>query len=144
MATQTQNSWKREQLVRRALIKGLEPNLDAAALFYVRFIRQRFPDSGVSGTRSGATKAQRAANRSKPWGVPHVDTGHLRKNVDMDKPRRLTRRIGTGVGNAESVGYAMWLEFGTRKMLPRPWLRPGIWYGRDQAKRLLTRKVRLP
>lgn len=144
MATQVQVSWARERMVRKALFRGLERNLDAAALFYVGFIRKRFPDSGISGTRSGATKAQREANRSKPWGIPHVQLGHLKKNVDMDKPRRLTRRIGTGIGNAESVGYAHWLEFGTRKMLPRPWLRPGIWYGKKQAKRLLTRRVRLP
>lgn len=144
MATSVQVSWARERKVRAALFKGLERNLDMAALFYVGFIRKRFPDSGVKGTRSGATKKQRRANRSKPWGIPHVQEDHLRSNVNYDKPRRLTRRIGTGIGNAKSVGYAHWLEFGTRKMMPRPWLRPGIWYGKDKAKRLLTRKIRLP
>ena len=98
-------------------------------------------DSGVVGTRSGASRGQRHGNRSKPWEPPHVDTGHLRRNVDKDKPRPLVRRVGTGLGNKESVGYAWYLEFGTRFMLPRPFVRPSFWRMRRTVRRYLARPL---
>jgi len=119
-------------------------NMDAAAIFLANKIIGSFGSSGTTGGRSGATRQQRATNRSKPWGPPNVDTGHLRRNVGYDIPagRPLSRRIGTGIGNKESVGYAMWLEFGTRKMLPRPCLRPAIWNNRATLQRIMTRPMR--
>lgn len=95
------------------------------------------------GADSAATKKERAANRSAPWGPPNVDTGHLKANVTHDTPvgQPYIRRIGTGIGNADSVGYAMHLEFGTRWMLPRPWLRPALYKARAKIKFWLTRSV---
>jgi len=102
--------------------------LDAVAVMAVDSVVGSFGDSGVAGGRSGATRQERAGNRSKPWGPPNVDTGHLKRNIGWAKDpiRALLRRVGTSIGNKESVGYAMWLEFGTRKMMPRPFLRPLI------------------
>jgi hypothetical protein len=135
--------WYPEQFKAR-LDRHIQGNLDRAAILLTNYIVGSFGDSGVTGTRSGATKAQRAANRSKPWGPPNVDTGHLKRNVGYDKPggRPLVRRVGTGIGNKASVGYAMWLEFGTRKTLPRPFLRPPLQTQRTAIRRELTRPMR--
>lgn len=87
----------------------MERNLNAAAIHLTNKVKEAIGEGQPP---------------SQPWEPPHVETGHLRRNIAWDIPGPLRRRIGTGVGNAQSVGYALWLEFGTRKMLPRPFLRP--------------------
>ena len=49
-----------------------------------------------------------------------VDSGTLRNSITHWKPAPLTRNIGT------SVEYAPYQEFGTRKMMPHPFLRPAL------------------
>jgi len=135
--------WHPEQFQAR-LKRHMNRNLDMAAISLASFIRGSFGNSGATGTRSGATKAQRAANRSMAWGPPNVDTGHLKRNVGHDTPagRPAVRRVGTGIGNKDSVGYAMWLEYGTRSTLPRPFLRPALQKMRTMIRRMITRPMR--
>jgi len=129
---------------KRKLYAHLSRNMDRAAMGMVQRVKDSFGNSGVTGTRGGATRSQRASNRSRPWGPPNVDTGHLKRNVGWSKPigRPFIRRVGTGIGGAKSVGYAMWLEFGTRRMLPRPFLRPRIYKDRATLRRELARPMR--
>lgn len=129
---------------RRRMVRHMAKNMDAAATYLVDKIQDSFGESGVRGERSGATRAQRAANRSQAWGPPNVDSGHLKRNIGYDRPggRPLVRRVGTGIGNKRSVGYAQWLEFGTRSMLPRPFLRPAAYYHRLPLRRIMSRPMR--
>lgn len=122
----------------------MQRNLDRASIALTNEITDSFGSSGADGERSGATKAQRAANRSQAWGPPNVDTGHLKRNIGYDKPagRPLVRRVGTSIGSKDSVGYAMWLEFGTRGMLPRPFLRPALQRMRTRLRKMLTTPMR--
>jgi len=132
--------WQGDQY-KQKVGKGLSGNLDRAAIVYVSLVRRSFGDSGISGMISGATRSQRAANRSKPGEPPNVDTGHLKRNVGWTKytKRKNTRKVGTGIGNKQSVGYASWLEYGTRKMAARPFLRPIM--SRREWRAELTRPV---
>ena len=136
-------NWYPEAL-KAKLAAHVQQNLDMAAITLADAVVGSFGSSEVSGEKSGATKAQRGANRSTAWGPPNVDTGHLKRNVGYEKPagNPLVRRVGTGVGNKESVGYAMWLEFGTRKMLPRPFLRPMLHKMRGQIRAILSRPMK--
>ena len=126
--------------VKKANHKGL----DRAAIFLSNYIVGSFGDSGQPGGKSGATRQQRASNRSKPWGPPNIDSGHLRRNIgyDITPGRPSSRRVGTSIGGKASVGYAMWLEFGTRRMLPRPFLRPAVAKNRRTLARRIAQKVR--
>lgn len=65
-----------------------------------------------------ALRVQRRAKQIAP-----VDTGRLRSSVEYEvgrDSRGLVARIGT------DVTYAVYLEFGTRRMAPRPFLRPAL------------------
>jgi len=118
--------------------------LDKAAITLQNYIKQSFGNSGVTGTRSGASKKERAANRSKLGNPPNIDTGNLKRNISFAKPvgRPSVRQVGTGIGNAKSVGYAMYLEFGTSRMWERPYLRPALINNRAKLKKILTEKMR--
>ena len=158
---------------KRKFERHVRENLDRAAIVVTRNITGSFGNSGVTGKRSGATRQERAANRSQAGEPPHVDTGHLKRNIGWDRPagRPLVRRVGTSMGNKESVGYAMWLEFGTRPhwiiasnadslafvgkdgnmvyreavlhpgIAPRPFLRPGMAKSRPDIRKELTRPM---
>ena len=66
-------------------------------------------------------RTQLVTRRSPPASdageYPHEETGHLRRNVQMEMDRTQHRaRVGT------NVVYGKYLEFGTRRMMSRPWL----------------------
>ena len=117
----------------RKLARHLDSNLDRAAISLTNAVKKSMPGSGLAGGRSGASKADRAANRSTTPNPPHRDTGHLVRNISYDKGGaeqlqrgRRVRRVGTGIGNKESVNYALALELGRRDgtIEERPYLRP--------------------
>jgi len=55
---------------------------------------------------------------SAPGDPPAVDSGRLRQSIVALKVDQFRWRVGT------NVEYALYLEFGTRRMAPRPFLRP--------------------
>lgn len=65
---------------------------------------------------------------SAPGAPPATDTGRLRATVGHHVGRDqqgLYANIGSGANPAiPGVKYAEYLEYGTSKMHPRPWLRP--------------------
>lgn len=128
-----------EPAYRKKVIAHMEKNMTAAAIFLVRDIKEKFPDSGTPE----ATKAERRANPSKPGEIPHVQEGYLKNNIGYSKPRELVRRIGTGIGGKKSVGYAAYLEFGTPngQMKARPYLRPALYRNRDVLNRIIGKPM---
>lgn len=58
---------------------------------------------------------------SLPWTPPHLRTGALLRSVRIERvePMRVTVAVG---GPGTNVPYAAWLEFGTSKMEPRPFI----------------------
>jgi len=115
----------------QAVARELDKRLDRVAIFIVNGIVASFGSAPPEPKRGGgfkrnSSKAWKRAHPSRPYFPPNIQTGHLKRNIGYDTPSPLVRRIGTGIGNKQSVGYAMALEFGTRRMLPRPFLRPAM------------------
>jgi len=72
-----------------------------------------------AGTGKRAEKVGSYA--SKEGEVPRVQTGTLRRSITHEMHSTLPiGRVGT------NVVYSKWLEFGTRRMKPRPFMRPSI------------------
>ena len=132
--------WRGDDYQRR-LVQHVAGNLDAAATVVESSIIRSFGDSGVKNTRSGATKAQRASNRSKPGEPPHVDTGRLKNSIAWKRQTLLLRRIGSGIGGKKDPGYAFYLEFGTRRMAARPYLRPALTRERERVRKIISRPL---
>ena len=69
---------------------------------------------------------------SAPGGYPHKRTGNLRKSIDywMDS----TARAAAWVGANEDAQYWSDLEYGTKRMAARPFLRPRAEANRERIR----------
>jgi HK97 gp10 family phage protein len=103
------------------------------------------PRSGLwyyvtSGVKS---KRRRKYQASAPGEPPAVVTGILRKSVTWETQNEgigIVGYVGSEEGRAgTSTKYAKWLEFGTSKMKPRPWLRPAFEKAQVAVKEIMTR-----
>lgn len=60
---------------------------------------------------------------SAPGDAPASDTGNLRQSITAEiRDGGLSARVGPALG--DDPNYAVFLEYGTRKMAARPFLRP--------------------
>ena len=64
-------------------------------------------------------------HRSAPGQFPSLDSGRLRKTVDYEVRGSLEMELGAG-DSTEATKYAEYLEQGTSKMAPRPYVKPTI------------------
>ena len=60
---------------------------------------------------------------SAPWAPPHLRTGALRQGITSFKVKRLQYVIQASAVKG-THNYAVYLEFGTKRMKPRPFMRP--------------------
>lgn len=84
---------------------------------------QRGPKTGRQYTRRSVTH-----QASAPGEAPATDTGRLAGSV-----KRVDDGIEVAVGT--SVEYGAFLEFGTSKIKPRPWLFPALEANRQKWER---------
>ena len=104
-------------------------------------IVKSFPGSGIAN----ATAAQRRASASAPGEIPHIQFGFLHNNIAFDRPKKLKRRLGTGIGGAQSVPYAASLEKGNnRGLAARPFMRPGLKRNKLNIRKGLGARIRKP
>jgi hypothetical protein len=69
---------------------------------------------------------------SKPGAFPGLDTGALTSSVNFTPDlAALKSKVGT------HYKYGRWLEYGTSKMLPRPWVLRSY----EKAKHIIRRKM---
>lgn len=84
-------------------------------------IIETLSDAGTGRVyRRGGVEHQASA----PNHAPAVDTGNLRQSIGIDTSQLKDLRVGVGVTRA--APYAVYLEFGTARMLPRPFLLPSV------------------
>lgn len=74
----------------------------------------------VNGHLVPVRKRDKPHTASAPADAPAVDTGHLRNSIGVQKIGEGAYRVGT------DVKYALYLEFGTRRMAARPFMRPAL------------------
>ncbi len=88
---------------------------------------------------TGAKKGKIGSFRSKPGEPPRVQTGTLRRAIKHEMHKKLPiARIGT-----VNLKYAKALEFGTRNMRARPFMRPAWKLGRKLVKKIFTSNLGL-
>ncbi|MFP4323771.1 MAG: hypothetical protein ACLFTK_15055 [Anaerolineales bacterium] len=76
-------------------------------------------------------EAWSSSTPAAPGDPPAIDTGALAASIRLE-PTPQGYRVGT------PLIYGAWLEFGTREMAARPWLRPALEAVRAEARSLVT------
>jgi HK97 gp10 family phage protein len=79
---------------------------------------------------------------SLPNNPPAVDTGTLRRSITFDvgmDENKVTGRVGSTILDPP---YGAYLEFGTSRMIQRPWLRPALERNREVIKENIKEGVR--
>lgn len=84
---------------------------------------------------------------SAPGGIPFVQTKALQNSILFDLIMNVIGKLAVKIGSAirprggQSESYPLMLEYGTRKMSARPWLRPARDRNKGVINRLLTKKI---
>lgn len=65
---------------------------------------------------------------------PAVDTGALRRSITFEVIEGKKETKGIVGSNIDNPPYPAWLEYGTSRMEPRPWLKPSLEANRDYIK----------
>lgn len=79
---------------------------------------------------------------SLPNNPPAVDTGTLRRSITFDvgtDESKVTGRVGSTILDPP---YGAYLEFGTSRMIQRPWLRPALERNQEVIKEHIREGVR--
>lgn len=71
---------------------------------------------------------------SSEGGPPRIDTGTLIANITVQKEGLMSYTVGS----RKDAPHGFWLEFGTSKMAPRPWLQPAA----EETRRTLIQDLK--
>ena len=100
----------------------------AAAERYAELFRRRQARAAGKIAKPHTRRDQGFHRASAPLQPPALDTGRLHQSIGIDGSRlkqpQPTVRVGTKT--SDKVPYAGWLEHGTRKMAPRPFMVPSV------------------
>ena len=86
--------------------------------YAIKSIQEQATGKSVKRSRQGGGTYPHVA--ASPGQAPNTDTGKLVASIAVEKKAESTYFVGSG------LSYAKYLEFGTSKMLARPWLQPAI------------------
>jgi len=116
------------QLLARMAPQRAEDAILALAREGERYVKQAMQESPASG--EAYPRGGRVHIASSPGNPPRIDTGTLINSISARRVGRLMAAISTG------VDYAPGLEYGTKKMAPRPvWMPMAMWLP-TQARRV--------
>lgn len=75
---------------------------------------------------------------SLPYNPPAVDTGTLRRSISIEvDEENLKGKVGSVVNNPPYGAYLEFAEYGSSKMLPRPWLKPALEKTKTEVQKIM-------
>ena len=125
MTTEYLLDWRGNEAT-RSLESQLATRLDSAT----EYLRQRV-------TTNLGPPDNNPRRGSRPGEYPRSDEGRLSEHVLVDRPDPLTRHVFT------DLDHGLWLEIGTRRMSPRPFLSRTLREEQDRVAEFLTRGMDL-
>jgi HK97 gp10 family phage protein len=127
-------TWNQAELMAR-----LRPAMARGVVKGVELIRNAAINSIQQGGKTGRTYRRRGVvhRASAPGEAPASDTGRLVNSITTSYD--LEQLSGTVQAGTE---YAPWLEFGTAKMEPRPFMRPALMENAEAVLESIANEIR--
>ena len=122
-----------------AIQDAIEANLRAALVSAGNDMQRTMVDSILREPKTGRVYGNHRA--SAPGEAPASDTGFLVSRI-LVFPELQKLFVDIGVKAQRAVSYAGYLEFGTQKMEPRPFVKPAFIKNKDKAKEKMRKAVR--
>ena len=79
---------------------------------------------------------------SLPENPPAPDTGNLRESIRYEVHKEGGEVYGIVGSTQKDPNYAVFTEYGTSKMAPRPWLRPAMRKNNDFIRSTISKAVK--
>ena len=120
----------------------------AAALTITNDIKRAIQGPPKTGRIYKRGKRGRDHQASAPGEAPASDTGALASAIIYTKPNPLTAIVAVRAdatnekGKAKPLQYAVWLEYGTRRIAPRPSWRPAVDKNTPLFQKLIDAAIR--
>lgn len=99
-----------------------------------------------TGIRRDGSKTRRAMfNAAPPGAYPGKRTGNLRRSISHQNANAdtLVAKAGVQASRVTENTYALWLEFGTTNMAPRPWAYRSLSENRAKIAATISAAARL-
>lgn len=101
----------------------------------------------MAHTPRNTTKSYYTNNKTKahhpslPGNPPAPDTGNLRNSIRYEVHNEGKKVYGIVGSTQNDPDYAVYTEYGTTKMAPRPWLRPAMEKNNDWIRQSIAKAV---
>lgn len=128
-------------LVMAEVDSGMKRNMTAAVIYLSNMIKADISQPGTLRYSTGKGRKQKTIynfTHSAPGNPPYKQTGRLRASIAWEVEGMLGHVIGR-VGT--NVQYGLYLEKGTRKMSPRPFLERNLNKHAGIVGLILTRRI---
>jgi HK97 gp10 family phage protein len=126
------------QKKQKKVVTELGKNIAKCCATIQREAQEEMRDTAVDTSK---TYGKKGHHPSLPGNPPAVDTGTLRRSitysVDEDK---LVGYVGS---NLKDPPYGAYLEFGTSRLKPRPWLKPATEKSMEKIKEIMAGAVKV-
>jgi len=126
---------RRSQVVHTNLGKSVVQALNLVETTAKRGMTDTETDPDKAYPRQGGRRTHYA---SQEGAYPAVDTGRLRQSITHDVEQDGSTVVGK-VGT--NLLYGKFLELGTSKMAPRPWLRPSLEVNKQKIKEIIVSAI---
>ena len=127
---------------RKLIEEKTQRKINAAAILVTSHAKKLISVPGTGERRGGNVTPTRSGSRARriygafpsaPGEPPHKQTGRLRGSVTWE-PGKLRARVGT------NVKYGRYLELGSGRLKPRPWLKRSLAEMAASIRALFARK----
>lgn len=133
-------TWKADEFV--ADVRGaVAVGLTAGAKVIADEMRRNMGSEG--GGVVGKTPTGRNIYKASPPGAfPGIRTGNLRRSIMHVGATAANLISSAGSAAGKQDRYGLWLEYGTRKMAPRPWILRSFNRAKDRAFEMMANASR--
>lgn len=124
----------------------IEDNMNKSIKLCCEKVRSDIQES-MAHTERDMSKTYFTNNKTKahhpslPGNPPAVDSGNLRNSIRYEVHSEGSEIYGVVGSTQKDPDYAVFTEYGTNKMAPRPWLRPAMQKNNEWIRKSMANAV---